>query len=220
MKKARLLLFIISLPTLLLVNGCKKDEKKDPTPVIPNPPGFTITTTPEVSMKIDGSSISYKVDVNNVDMSVTQSGINDVILGSQFGKYVGNDFENIIWFGKGIISWSPNSPLDSAKFVNFFATGTHPYTPDSYNSGFTTTSHGIEVFYTDANDVDWSTAFGTADQTGSNFSINQNLFYRYLGDKYIKVKCTFNCKLYDGNGAMKTITDGTVIMDFYTEYED
>jgi hypothetical protein len=71
---------------------------------------------------------------------------------------------------------------------------------------------GVEIRWTDAAGTEWSSAWGVADQAGSNFTVTSKVVNDekppyVLGPLY-KVKGTFNCKLYDGKGNSIDVTDG------------
>ena len=90
---------------------------------------------------------------------------------------------------------------------NFFNPGTYSYSPGAQN--------GIDISWFDANGVAWSTSFGSAGQTGSNFKILSVADDPdALGKYYVKVKSQFNCTLYDGNGNSLTVTGGEMVGDF------
>jgi hypothetical protein len=94
-----------------------------------------------------------------------------------------------------------------ANFKSFFAPGTYSYSQDA--------SNGIEVSWVDADNNEWSTSLGTADQTGSKFSIvSADDDADALNKYYVKVKATFNCILYDGNGNKLAVTNGEMVGDF------
>jgi hypothetical protein len=70
---------------------------------------------------------------------------------------------------------------------------------------------GVRVSYYGTDQVEWATDKGTADQTGSTFSIisrtplpNPTQVANY------SILVEFSCKLYDDNGNMMTLTDGSM----------
>lgn len=98
-----------------------------------------------------------------------------------------------------------------AAFRAFFALGDHPYTRPgltSFENG-----DGVYIMWGDKEGKDWSTEFGSGDQTGSTFKIVSVVDERdALGTLYIRVKMQFSCKFYkEGTGEMKRVTNGEFV---------
>ena len=55
----------------------------------------------------------------------------------------------------------------------------------------------------------WSTSSGSANQSGSNFNITSMTEMTLGGIPYVEIEATFNCTIYNGSGASKTLTNGT-----------
>jgi hypothetical protein len=71
---------------------------------------------------------------------------------------------------------------------------------------------GVEIRWTDASGTLWSSALGTADQTGSTFVVTDHTLIQYQigqqkGGRYF-TKGTFSATLYDGTGRSMNVTDG------------
>jgi hypothetical protein len=97
------------------------------------------------------------------------------------------------------------------QFKAFFPPGVTNFTsgpeydPFKFGDGFI-----IEWF--DENDVDWSTAAGTGDQTNSTIKIVSVKESPSIVDYYLEVKLQFSCKLYNSNtGEMKQLTNGEFV---------
>ncbi len=97
-------------------------------------------------------------------------------------------------------------PAENADFRNFFYIGSYPYTELNTN--------GIYVHWRDESGTTWGSDYGSADQTGSNFVIDQIKEINGQIDYTLKVLAHFNCKLYDGNGNSKTLTEGKFVGQF------
>jgi hypothetical protein len=89
-----------------------------------------------------------------------------------------------------------------------------PFTGSMAFGGADDFKDGVEIRWTDAAGKQWSSSFGAADQTGSNFAVTSREAIvppdNYLGPPlpHFKVKGTFNCKLYDGKGNSIDLTNG------------
>jgi hypothetical protein len=71
---------------------------------------------------------------------------------------------------------------------------------------------GIRLIYHAKNGVIWSTDAGTADQTGSNFTLTYTKDETDAGHDAEFFKAHINCKLYDGLGNVITVTNGILEM--------
>jgi PKD repeat protein len=107
--------------------------------------------------------------------------------------------KNII-IGKGTLSWECANPAPKQSFKDFFAPGTSLYSRNALN--------GIEITHNDGLKT-WSTSNGSADQSGSSFVISSITEETLLGNYYIRVSGSFNCRLYDDAGNVKTISSAT-----------
>ena len=91
------------------------------------------------------------------------------------------------------------STLSNVTFKAFFS-NTFNYT-DLGNDGIT-------ILWGDEANVDWTTDSGSGDQTGSAFTITSVVDEPGQANYTVRVTATFNCKLYDGLGNSKTLTNG------------
>ncbi len=206
MNKIKLL--FIALILLMVVGGCKK---RTTTP-IPAANSSVATSTNSVNSftgNIDGVAYTYKEGVNDVEgSSISNKSLNagstsSGIFGTTLDYSTTDD--GIMSINKGTIYFTDSSP-DNAAFKSFFSTGTYLYSLHGAN--------GVEVNWTDANGVDWSTSYGTGDQTGSTFSIQTSQVAATINDYYIKVTLKFSCKLYNTSGQSKTLTNGVYVGEF------
>lgn len=94
-------------------------------------------------------------------------------------------------------------------FTDFFALGNYSYVKD-FN-----TAKGVSIYWLDPQGEEWSTQAGTADQTGSTFTIISTADAKAFNGLYLKTKMQFKCKLYNVNtGAMKEVTNGEMVGTF------
>jgi hypothetical protein len=93
--------------------------------------------------------------------------------------------------------------LSNAAFKDFFAPGLYPWAVFGKD--------GVSLSWTDENGNHWSTYNIPGDQTGSSFTIISAEDVNGLGIYHIRVKAKFNCKLYDVNGNVKTLTNGIYV---------
>jgi len=98
--------------------------------------------------------------------------------------------------------------VDCATLGAMFETGSYSFAgAASGDDGVI--EDGVVVFYIDINEKRWSTDQGSADQTGSSFEIIEHEAYEDAGSE-ARTKATFECKLYDGQGNVMTVTDGVI----------
>jgi hypothetical protein len=197
------------LMVLTIVVSCKKKETATPavttTPVTTNPAPVVDEYSLKVSYTIDGVSSSYTKDIEGA--SSTGGSINAGA--TSYGNYSTslNDGNGLVYLyvNKGMLSWTGSRFATDENFKAFFALGTYPYSKDAKS--------GVEIGIP-INGVKWSTSLGTADQTGSTFSITGVKDAESINGYYIDVKISFSCKLYDGNGGVKTVTNGSCVGEF------
>lgn len=182
-KHFKFLLLLLAASSLALVS-CKKD-KDDDDPIL---------ETGEVSFSVDGASHSH-----------------DELPGSF--TYSSDDTTQFMaaWF----------DPADDNHY--FIAIGISQFTPDGTNfvgeAVWNLFAPGSKAFAREGVQpngavVEWRAPDGTyytslrGDQTGSSFVITERA--DYPGDLFLGFEAggTFSCKVYDGNGNSKTISNG------------
>jgi hypothetical protein len=193
-------------------SGCSKDDD-DNNNSNPTTPGVTINSEYQATFLVDGVAVSVVNGVGGVQsltsnhtLSATFPDSSESTMGFGLYKDVGGNTQSLFDIDKGtykFIGW------DSTAFTTFFAKQSWPYSPNAAN--------GVAIAYFDANGTKWSTDFGTANQTGSTFVIEDTKLQDFFGFKYMKVKASFSCKVYDGNGASKVITNGVGVFDFLAD---
>jgi len=210
MHQFKTILLLMAIPAVLSLNGCKKDDDDDK-----NTGGgsVTVNSDPQSTFKVDGTSASLKTGVGGVGQYFFNDGeiatfpdSSESIYGSGFDKDNGNT--PIIEFSKGTFKYT--IPSDSAAFSNFFAPQSYSYSVNAED--------GVKITWYDSNGDMWSTDMGSGNQSGSTFTIEDRRAYTFSGEKYVRIKASFNCTVYNGLGGSKTITDGVSVMDFWADY--
>jgi hypothetical protein len=179
---------------------------------VPGTQGCSFTITPLTSVIIPTGPIYYSANIDGTQYAETADGPNFTnefaVTGTADDKYLSSTIvptplpapPNTTEFTikKGILhSYTSTS---NVTFKTFFAVASYGYGADP--------TDGIEIRWTDEAGNDWSTANGSADQTGSNFNITSVEDEPLQTHYSVRVKATFNCKLYDGAGNLKVLTGG------------
>lgn len=205
----------VSLLILAFIVGCKKkedapaeDSTVSTTTTGSNPATISITSTPQVQFDLDGTSKSYVESYTSPMVTNGQSN-SGAITSPTSTMTVGTGFSNstgaVIRIHKGLFS-VPSGINGDAAFTAFF-----PKTSQVYSAN---ASNGIKIEWFDSTGALWSTDQGIANQTGSVLTIVDNAQdYVRDGSGYLmmKVYATFNCKLYNTSGSVKTITNGKFV---------
>lgn len=205
MNNKLLLAFVVMLMALNF-SSCKKKD--------PNNGGSSNSGAPSITSNyyfqanINGSWVTFQH--NNTTLFAgygsNYSATGDTIKG--YSEFSGiSDLAESNGGGIGGIGVNKLYELDSIDQFNLFKLGTRTYgryNSDSIPQKFTA---GVYVSYL-VNDVLWSSDLGSGDQTGSSFTITEFIDNNtdYTSEKI--VAATFSCKLYDGNGNSKTVTNG------------
>ena len=190
----KLLLIAISCVLLTQV-ACKKEE----TTTTPTPTPTTPTASFYCTATINGQAVSLldktgtKV-FSGIELSLSSGNNSQYFEGSCYIDTVSYNSQYAIGIYKKFTVTTPTA--DQIKAMLGVRTFTY-----SLNSA----ADGAFFSYTDANNVTWSTQKG--DQTGSTFRITE-----YITDPTglcpMIAKYEFSCKIYDGNGNSKTVTNG------------
>ena len=102
----------------------------------------------------------------------------------------------------------PNEPTP-AQIEAMINVGAYPYGKDKDHVGLANQQNGVQISFHDPHQVWWATDQGIGDQTGSTFQIVSKT--PVVGQQYrYNVLAAFSCKLYDGNGNVFQITNGSL----------
>lgn len=181
----------------------KKKKKEDET-------SKTITVN-KLFLKatVNGTEEIYQNDGNTEIVHSASKLVNACGDGNSTGEFetfVGANGKDY-WFWIGTMTWECGYSPENADFKTFFGPRGFSYSFEGKN--------GVEIRYKDgsSSDYNWSTAKGTANQSGSTFTITSVTHEEAFGSYYVWVKGTFSAKLYDDAGNMKTFS-GTFNIPF------
>lgn len=208
MKKITLIVIALST-SLCCVMSCKK-KNEEPAPATPTgSTALTINSAYQAKYALDGTNYA---DINGTDFEMANgadNSINSIGAGPSTFKYSSGIWKESTGKGidikKGTITL-PNggAPPSDAEFLALFSTGASSYSINGAN--------GIVITFWDGT-TNWGSDLGTGVQTGSLFNILDRQAVTST-DYTVKVFATFNCKLYDGLGNVKTLTNGSFIGAF------
>lgn len=211
-------LFVL-IATPLLLFSCKKEVTAPETPTVDVPETETIPKNYFINAKIDGIAWEARDSSNACLINVGHDAVVNTIQDSLHLAYT-------FRFDQGT---APTTPLNGKLDINYLNFN-HKYSEyldsisyfsRSFSIGATSfrklsnLSAGIELSYTDNNNVKWSTING--DQTGSYFKIENIVSTVVNGKSRRSLKGSFKGKVYQqGNPVQhKNITEGT----FYIVFE-
>lgn len=204
MKKKLFPLMLLIIATVVVPSCKKKNNDPAPNPTPQTNGGPAITSSFYFQAKIDGNWITLQDGVN---------GFASGTMGGNYGTSVNQEEQAALITNYGL-----------GQFACFFILKTFPgtVTGADYESMFSVNSYnyginkdlpngidGAGIAYTDASGIDWRSDYGTANQTGSTFNIVEHIV-NTDGYSHKISKATFSCKLYDGNGNSKTVTNGVL----------
>ena len=201
---------------LFVVTGCSPDDDDPATPSGGGTPTGGVPSGDHAMFTLDGQPITISISGNTVMSAFYSSAQSGGIYQENQGTTVAS-----IGIPPQAINWARMKEIDVSASSNGSPTNADidamfqvlPYTyGKSINEvGAANSMDGVRVAYYGTDQVGWATDKGTADQTGSTFSIvsktplpNPTIFGNY------SILVEFSCKLYDDNGNMKTLTDGSM----------
>lgn len=201
--KTLFLLFTASI----VISSCKKEDPAPTTEPDPTPTSTTASSAPQFTGSLDGSN------VNQTDMYVSYNTSGNVGSGSGnpstliYGfSLLDDSFESVLFVQKGTLLLPNGFYPSNTEFDSFFPLGISNFDATLLN--------GVAITYTDSSGNLWSTAYGTANQTGSTFEVVDRVSTSYVGDHVMKVKIVTTCKLYNGSGGMIQLNNAVVIGRF------
>lgn len=166
-----------------------------------------VATTPEYYYKITFNGKTYEEMVsgtNNYEAGSFRSGGDNVTLSANIEIGQGDIPKGKTGFGVIIGTMHNYMNATNADFKVFFAPR-NLIVRKSFADG-----DGVILEWQDENGDEWSTTYGTGDQTNSYFQILSIIDATDLtGTLYLKTKMRFSCKLYNRiTGAMILVTNG------------
>jgi hypothetical protein len=169
------------------------------------PTEVTVNSNPQYSATVEGVSYSKTENGTTVMRGLTTTYTHPGV-DTSIGFYISNLNNPGVGFylklsRSGLVF--TGSASANATFKAFFDVASYPFTIGGDN--------GIRVAWYDEAGQEWSTDAGIADQTGSAFNIAEIKEENTQDGYLVKVKATFNCKLYNGSGGSKTLTNGVYV---------
>lgn len=199
---------ILSIATFLIIvfsiASCKKDSTNTTNNNTNTGGAPAITSSYYFQAKIDGTWVTWQAnDISWVSGygSASGGGTTNYFLIERSDV---SDFNETNSGGIGILKDNVIDINDYPTRYSLFTTGAKPYGKQKTMAA--NPVEGALVSYT-VDGVEWSSNLGTSDQTGSTFSITEFIDNTDGASKKI-VGATFSCKLYNGLGGVKTVTDG------------
>ena len=193
--------FVVAL-ALFVFSACKKDDTKV-KPANPKPKADLY-----YSAKIDGADFLLEALKDNYGSGAGASG------GSAGGEWSEEQSLALVNLttpnGSGVVfvKTFPQKPDKCVQIEAMIYPGVFPYGITSKGSE-DKAENGVVVFHTDANGKYWASDLGIGDQTGSKFEVVEHIANNDGFSQRI-TKARFNCKLYDGQGNSKTLTNGEI----------
>ena len=201
---------VVAFSLALIFVGCKKDSNDD---AAPGTPTLTVNSTPQVSFKLDGvatSVIESSTIIQYVFSSKSLATPPDSSSGAWSAVFTNDATGDAIFtVDKGFLNFLGASPT-TAAYSTFFKVGSSSYVANPDNQ------LGVRMSYV-INGVEWSTNAGAGTQTGSTFAISETQNWSLNGETGVNILASFNCKLYDGSGNSKTITNGVAVCAFQND---
>jgi len=203
---------LLLIATSTIFNSCKKESEPEPaTAAAPSGGGGSssgapsITSTYYFQAKIDGSWVTYQDGVG---------GFTSGTAGGNYGSTVNQEEQSALMVTYPtysgayffILKTFPGT-ASAADYESMFSVRSYSYGINADTPGYPSGVDGAGIGFIDASGVEWRTDLGTHDQTGSTFSITEHIA-NTDGYSHRISKATFSCKLYDGNGNVKTLTNG------------
>jgi hypothetical protein len=212
MKKFSFIIAIL-ITGLLGVSSCKKEKEPEPAPA-PTPaptPATSINSSYRSTYTMDGTDVSLVYGSSNFSMSYGAGG--DIGSGGSashryYDATIADQNDKGITITKGTMDIPAGGYGTEAQFAAFFPAGTYSYSPAGAMN-----PDGIVVSYWDGT-TNWRSDNGTGNQSGSVFTMVASQVVTGTSDYTVKFYATYNCKVYDDGGNVKTITNGVFIGDF------
>jgi hypothetical protein len=210
MKKTKSILALVLLASVFTF--CKKDDpapEPEPEPVAPVNPGIGVNSTYQTEFTLDGTNYKYEVGKDSILSTKTNDKV-QVSISSKKAVYhsafvYGVKQKPRFKVSKSWLTINDDAYPAEQSFRNYFM-------PSAV--GFSTGNvDGIRLSWIDATGKEWATDKSSGDQSTSEFKIVANKEVKNAYQEMI-IYATFNCKLYDDNGASKTLTNGKFVGTF------
>ena len=187
---------LMLLSAFVLTTSCSKKDDDDPSPTTSKAKFYFEAT-------LDGEKISIKDQKNGYGNGSGYSG--ELIDDGDHFDFQMFDFSTFSGFNStdpayyfGVVTYFDSTGTPSAeKRATAFKVGKYGFAVyDNFNLPF---KEGASIEYYDENGDGWSTAYGTASQSGSSFEVLEFVENTDFTSYYI-IKVKFNCTLYNYDG--------------------
>jgi hypothetical protein len=187
---------VIGAAALLTINACEKEYSCE---------GCLVTNTQDTVVADSTLYTDFTVDGQRF---LNISGKNNCWFAwdTQYFFLFTSSGNNQLTTQKDFFIYDSSGPDIKLQRLAFYAPGNY-----NYVKMLSPNDNGIRIFFTDSNGKLWQTDLGTADQTNSSFIITNETIIRNSANNIITgifLEASFNCKLYDGLGNYKTLTNG------------
>lgn len=208
----KLTLGCVLFASILSLSCEKEDENNNNNNTTTSSTTSTTSSTTSTSSNSSSYYFSATIDGKSVSLSDASSGYEVTLGSSSSGGYFHYE-EQYSYFLNSYETPTNSGGIEICKIFSYSETenGNYPSCTQikaMFKTGSYTfskgDSDGVKVIYYDENGTLWSSALGTAEQTGSVFTVSDHSTTAYGA----VTTATFNCKLYDGNGNSKTLTNG------------
>ncbi len=211
-----------SIPVLLaamlfVVTGCNPDNDDPVAPSGGGTPASSVPSGDHAQFTLDGQTITINASSTTVMSAFIATAQSDGIYQENQGTTVasvnGIPPQGISWARiKEIdVSAAPYGDPTDAEIDAMFQVQSYPYGKSINEVGSANSMDGVTVSYFGSDQVEWASDKGTGAQDGSTFSIVSRTpltTSTWAGNYNVLVQ--FACKLYDGNGNVKTVTNGSM----------
>jgi hypothetical protein len=205
--------YLLFMMLVIFTSGCKKKEDDDDSSSSNgsgSTSGITIDSPWQYTIKVDGTTYTKtendaEVDgvwSNNTELNTWPDSSTNNYNAALYNNISGDTYFEIYRNGHRYVG----ATAENSEFLHYFDAGSYPYSVENVN--------GVSIRWVDSNGITWGTDIGTGDQTGSQFTIDQTKEATGYNYSTIKVLSHFNCKLYNGLGQSKTLTDGKYVCKF------
>lgn len=209
MKKSIARGFCLFMIVPLFFASCKKDNNNNDQNQQEKP--LTVDSNPQIKCTVDGMDFHFEQTATNgiesfmsADQSIASYPDTSMASWSSSIYDVTND-KAIFRIEKGTLHFVGGSP-ENDDFKAFFSPGTYSFSVDLKN--------GFQVEWYDSNGKQWTSYFGTGDQSGSAITIDDMKDEEVFGTYQVRVKISFHCMLYEDGGNSIELTNGVYVGSF------
>lgn len=199
------LLSLIALAAAFTACNSSDDDSASPSNSGGGNSGLTINSTEGIQVTIDGTSSSYSA--GNPLFAGFNSDVGGNLFSFSYGLSNYNTMHQIYEVELGVVQGLGGATIPDSIFFKIGLPGTRGYAdPEAHEQG-------VYFSWFDASGEEWSTRCGSGVQTGSLFTITDRQERPSDVPTAMKLRATFNCKLYKCSDPtqVKTVTNGVMV---------